>query len=74
MKILSAIAAVISACVAILGSVFIELGAVASVIMAVLKLCDVIAVGWLVVAAPFLIPLGLIVVGLILGVIFSALL
>lgn len=74
MKILSAIAAVISACVAILGSVFIELGAVASVIMAVLKLCDVIAVGWLVVAAPFLIPLGLMVVGLILGVIFSALL
>lgn len=74
MKVLSAIAAIISAGVAILGSVFIELGAVASVIMAVLKLCGVITVGWLVVAAPFLIPLGLAVIGIILGAIFTALL
>ena len=74
MKTLSAIASVISGIVAILGSVFIELGALASVVMLVLKLCGVIAVGWLVVAAPFLIPLGLFLVGLVLCAIFAALL
>lgn len=74
MKTLSAIASVISGIVAILGSVFIELGALASVVMLVLKLCGVIAVGWLVVAAPFLIPLGLFLVGLVLCAVFAALL
>ena len=49
-----------------LGAIGIEAGFIVSVVLCVLKLASVCAIGWGVVLAPTLIPLGLLVVGFIL--------
>lgn len=49
-----------------LGAIGIEAGFIISVVLCVLKLASVCAIGWGIVVAPTLIPLGLLIVGFIL--------
>lgn len=49
-----------------LGAIGIEAGFIISVVLCVLKLASVCAIGWSIVLAPTLIPLGLLVGGFIL--------
>lgn len=51
---------------AFLGAIGIEAGFVISIILCILKLASICAIGWGIVLAPTLIPLGLLVVGFIL--------
>ena len=51
---------------AFLGAIGIEAGFVISIVLCILKLASVCAIGWGIVVAPTLIPLGLLIVGFIL--------
>lgn len=51
---------------AFLGAIGIEAGFIVSVVLCVLKLASICAIGWGVVLAPTLIPLGLLIGGFIL--------
>ena len=51
---------------AFLGAIGIEAGFIISIVLCVLKLASVCAIGWGIVLAPTLIPLGLLVGGFIL--------
>jgi len=51
---------------AFLGAIGIEAGFIISVVLCILKLASICVIGWGVVVAPTLIPLGLLIVGFIL--------
>lgn len=51
---------------AFLGAIGIEAGFIVSVVLCILKLASICAIGWGVVLAPTLIPLGLLIGGFIL--------
>ena len=51
---------------AFLGAIGIEAGLIVSVVLCILKLASICAIGWGVVLAPTLIPLGLLIGGFIL--------
>lgn len=72
--ILLCISGFISIVVAILGSIGIEAGFIISLILLVLKLLKICAIGWGIVVVPTLIPLVMLVVGILLTSIITAIL
>lgn len=60
------VSAILGMLTAFLGAIGIEAGFIISIVLCVLKLASVCAIGWGVVVAPTLIPLGLLIVGFIL--------
>lgn len=72
--ILLCISGFISIVVAILGSISIEAGFIISLILLVLKLLKICVIGWGIVVVPTLIPLVMLVVGILLTSIITAIL
>ena len=63
---LAVVSAFLGLLTAFLGAIGIEAGFVISVVLCILKLASISAIGWGIVLAPTLIPLGLLIVGFIL--------
>ena len=63
---LALVSAILGTLTAFLGAIGIEAGFIISIVLCVLKLASVCAIGWGIVVAPTLIPLGLLIVGFIL--------
>ena len=63
---LGVISASLGVLTAFLGAIGIEAGFIISIVLCILKLASICAIGWGIVLAPTLIPLGLLVVGFIL--------
>ena len=60
------ISAVLGTLTAFFGAIGIEAGFVISIVLCILKLASICAIGWGIVLAPTLIPLGLLIGGFIL--------
>lgn len=73
-NVLLSISAFVSFVVAMLGSAGIEIGFIISAVLLVLKLCKLCAIGWTIVIAPTLIPLVMLIVGILLMSVITAIL
>lgn len=71
-NVLLSISAFVSIVVAMLGSAGIEIGFIVSVMLLVLKLLKLYAIGWTVIIAPTLIPLIMLIIGILLVFIITA--
>ena len=71
-NVLLSISAFVSIVVAMLGSAGIEIGFIITIVLLVLKLLKLCVIGWTVIIAPTLIPLVMLIVGILLISVITA--